>query len=81
MRADAHLFVRLNAQGFADCDAARWRERLLHPDHKLWNFQVQTDAQRRLSAKQTTANGGRSFAAELAHLRAQHLQSGAPSSS
>ena len=36
MRPDAHLFARPDVKGIADRDAAHRRERLLHPDHKLW---------------------------------------------
>jgi hypothetical protein len=71
MRPDAHLFVRPDARGSLDCDMARWRERLLHQDHKLWNFHVQTNAQRR-SPEQATAIAGQGFAAELSRLQAQH---------
>ena len=72
MRPDAHLLARPDAGGSADCVAARWRERLLHRDHKLWNFHVQTAVQRRPPAEQTMAIGGQGFAAQLARLQAQH---------
>lgn len=72
MRPDTHLFVRPDARGSTDYDAAHWRERLLHPDHKLWNFHVQTNPQRRLAAEVAAAKGGQGFVTQLTSLQARH---------
>jgi hypothetical protein len=69
MRPDAHLFTKSDAQGGAVRDAAHWRELLLHPDHKLWNFHVRTNAQRRSPAEQAPALGGQGFVAQLVRLQ------------
>ena len=78
MRPDAHLFVRPDARGFADCDAARWRERLLHRDHKLWNFHA---AHHRRTTRLRHWRGNRRAppAADLRACKRSTIRSGMPS--